>query len=181
MLKYSVKLVKHLISRGLSPELYHYHTCYSTNKITFLLTSLSGSIVGYQHYRPLIAEKKKKNNPKTGRYFTYLPGETIGVFGYAQINPLLQDLYIVEGLFKAGNLHRLGFNSIAVLTATPSPKMYNAQFKILSQKYNLIGIGDPDPAGEKLVKFVGRGMTSPADIDEMSDAAILEFINEIKK
>lgn len=169
-----MKLIEHLRSRGINPKLYRLSKCYSTNKITFLLYNLSGQIVGYQHYRPLIEEKGVKNNPKLGRYFTKLPKATIGVFGLELLNPKDKRLFVVEGVFKAGVLHRLGYNAIAVLGANPVP--LRGWFKAMRGQWKLIAIGDADKAGKELVKIVGEGFQSPKDLDEMTDEEIRRLI-----
>jgi DNA primase len=142
--------------------------------ITFLLFNYNGGIVGYQQYRPDQASKQKKNDPKTGRYFTYLPKDTDGVFGLDVLDHTDRTIYIVEGVFKAAVLHRLGFNALAVLTSTP--KRLKPWFRILRQTWNLVAIGDNDDAGRKLVNIVKRGFQSPQDLDEMSDEEILELL-----
>lgn len=171
-----MKLKQHLRERGMNPDLYHVSYGYSANKITFFLYNLSGQIVGYQHYRPDAGKKKQKNDPKFGRYYTYCPKQTIAVFGLDVLDKSKGTLYITEGVFKAAVLHRLGFNAIAVLTSTPKPM--KPWFRILKRSYRLVAIGDNDDAGRKLVNTVGKGFQSPLDLDEMTDEAILEMLNE---
>jgi hypothetical protein len=173
-----MKLVKHLKQRGMNPSLYRYFKSYSACKITFLLYNLSGQIVGYQHYRPKAKDKGVKNNPKLGRYYTYLPKGTIGVFGLECLDSSDRTIFIVEGIFKAAVLHRLGFNAIAVLTANPKP--LGAFFRALRGRYSVIAIGDADKAGSELVRIVGKGVCSPLDLDEMTDSEIKELIKHLK-
>lgn len=167
-------LREHLIQRGMNPDLYP--ICYDEDEkvITFWLHNGVGDIVGYQQYRPSVEEKKKKNDPKSGRYFTYLKQDKDGVFGWDVVNRDDRTIYIVEGVFKAAVLHRLGFNAIAVLTSTP--KRLKPWFRILRQTWNLVAIGDNDDAGRKLVNIVGKGLQSPVDLDEMLDEDILELL-----
>jgi len=164
----------HLISRGMDPSRYPISYDPEEGIITFLLFNYNGGIVGYQQYRPDQASKQKKNDPKTGRYFTYLPKDTDGVFGLDVLDHTDRTIYIVEGVFKAAVLHRLGFNALAVLTSTP--KRLKPWFRILRQTWNLVAIGDNDDAGRKLVNIVKRGFQSPQDLDEMSDEEILELL-----
>ena len=166
--------LEHLISRGMDPSRYPVFYDPEEGIITFLLFNGMGDLVGYQQYRPDQPSKQKKNDPKTGRYFTYLPKDTDGVFGLDVLNHTDRTIYVVEGVFKAAVLHRLGFNAIAVLTSTP--KRLKPWFRILRQTWNLIAIGDPDDAGKKLVNTVGRGFQSPLDLDEMSDEGIFELL-----
>lgn len=169
-----MKLIEHLKERGMNPKLYKFSRSYSAATITFFLYNLSGQLVGYQQYRPKVLDKKI-NNIKLGRYYTYLPREVDGGFGLEQLNPSKRTIYVTEGVFKAAVLHRLGFNAIAVLTATP--KRLKPWFRIMRQTWTLIAIGNNDKAGKKLVNTVGNGFQSPLDLDEMTDAAILELLN----
>ena len=166
----------HLISRGMDPSRYPIAYDPEEGIITFLLFNYNGGLVGYQQYRPDKPSKQKKNDPKTGRYFTYLPKDTDGVFGLDVLDHTDRTIYIVEGIFKAAVLHRLGFNSIAVLTSTP--KRLKPWFRILRQTWNLVAIGDNDDAGRKLVNIVGKGFQSPADLDEMTDEEIFSLLED---
>ena len=163
-------LQKHLIERGM--DITKYPIAYDPDEgiITFFLFNGTGQLVGYQQYRPSQPSKQKKNDPKSGRYYTYLPKETDGVFGLDVLDPTDRTIYIVEGVFKAAVLHRLGYNAIAVLTS--HPKRLRPWFKILRQTWNLVAIGDNDEAGRKLVNIVKQGFQSPTDLDEMSDEDI---------
>lgn len=169
-----MKLKKHLQERGMNPDLYKVSYSYSASKITFYLYNLTGQIVGYQIYRPLAKQKKIRNDPRYGKYYTYCPKQTIAVFGLECLDNSKRDLYIVEGIFKAAVLHRLGYNAIAVLTSTPKPM--KPWFRILRKTYNLIAIGDNDDAGRKLVNLVGNGFQSPVDLDEMAEEDILKLL-----
>lgn len=178
-------LDKHLRERGMNPDLYT-NVIYDHEEevVTFFLHNFLGHIVGYQTYRPNESNKKAKNDPKNGRYYTYLPGKSYvgesadpkkvdidGVWGVEAIDKDRLTMFVVEGVFKAAVLHRLGFNAVATLTATP--KRLKPLFSIMKVMYNVVAIGDPDAAGKKLVNIVGNGFTSPLDLDEMSDEDIL--------
>ena len=166
-------LVDHLKSRGMKPDLYSATFDEEERIATFYLFNMSGHIVGYQQYRP-DADKKQKNDPKDGRYFTYLPKDTDGVFGLDLLNHEDRTIYVTEGIFKAAVLHRLGYNAIAVLTSTP--KRLKPWFRIMKATWNLVAIGDPDDAGRKLVNMVKSGFQSPFDLDEMSDEDIKSLL-----
>lgn len=166
-------LKEHLRSRKMNPDLYNVNYDSVDGVITFYLYNGIGHLVGYQQYRP-DQTAKKSNDPKDSRYYTYLPSGVDGVFGLETLDINKKDIYIVEGVFKAGTLHRLGFNAIAVLTN--SPKRLKPWFRILKANFNLIAIGDPDAAGQKLVNTVKAGYLSPLDLDEMQDQDILDLI-----
>lgn len=171
-----MKLVTHLKSRGMNPSLYRISISYSASAVTFYLYDLSGRICGYQTYRPNKTEKKA-NHPKMSRYYTYLPKGKDGYFGLELLDKTKDTIYIVEGIFKAAMLHRLGFNSVAVLSN--HPKRSKSWFRILRRQYKLIGIGDNDKAGQMLVNSVGKGILSPLDLDEMADEDIIKMLEGI--
>ena len=170
-------MLTHLQSRGMDTSLYQFGFDDEERKATFLLYNLSGQLVGYQRYSPDL-NKKKNNDPKDCRYYTYIPREVDGVFGLDLLNPSERTIYIVEGIFKAATLHRLGFNAVAVLTSTP--KRLKPWFRIMKATWNLIGIGDNDPAGERLVRMVGGGFTSPKDLDEMTDEEVYKLLGAVR-
>lgn len=165
-------LKDHLLERNMDPSLYRVNYDTENGVITFFLYNLSGQLVGYQKYNPS-ATKQKNNHPTECRYYTYLPKHTDGVFGLDILNKSVRDIYVVEGIFKAATLHRLGYNSIAVLGN--SPKRLKPWFKIMRQTWNLIGIGDSDKGGKLLVNAVGKGFQTEKDLDELSDF----YINSI--
>ena len=167
-------LKSHLRDRGMEPNLYgsiHYDSV--AWLVTFYLHNGAGEVVGYQQYNPR-EQSKKLNDPALSRYFTYLPKGKSGVFGVEQLDKTKRTIYIVEGIFKAGVLHRLGFNALAVLS--DSPKQLKSYFRILKATHDLVAIGDPDAAGERLVRIVKKGFTSPLDLDEMKDSEVLELL-----
>jgi hypothetical protein len=152
----------------MTPELYKLSV--SEDSVTFFLYN-GDKLTGFHQYRPN-GTKEKSNDPREGRYFTYLPKETTGLFGLEQ--DFGGPLYIVEGIFKAAKLHSLGYSAVAVLGATP--KRLKGLFKIWRQTRPVIAIGDNDSAGAQLVQLVGRGTQSPKDLDEMTDEEVRECL-----
>lgn len=136
----------------------------SNELLTVYLHNLSGQLVGYQQYNPL-SNDKRTVNPKEARYFTYVTKGQTGIWGLENLDPHKRICFVVEGIFKASILHLLGYNAIALLTSSPSKSMLNQMF---AMPYLFIGLGDPDKAGEKLVRSIKRGFTTPVDADEMS-------------
>lgn len=168
-----IKKKEHLRERGMTPEFYTATYSDEDGSVTFNLYNGAGKWVGYQTYKQG-KSSKKNNDPRESRYYTYLPSGVDGVFGWECVDYSKTDLYIVEGIFKAAKLHTLGFNAIAVLSN--HPKRLKPWFKILKARFNLIGIGDNDPAGQKLVNLVGKGFCSPVDLDEMNDDEVLRLL-----
>ena len=159
----------------MDPSLYDISYNYHKSEITFALLNGMRTQTGFQIYRPLQPNKRLCNDPISGRYFTYLPHRTMGVFGIETLNAAKKELFIVEGIFKAATLHRLGYNAVAVLSN--APKQLVSWFKIMRSMYDVVAIGDNDSAGQTLVKVVGRGYCSTKDIDEMLDEEVINMIN----
>lgn len=165
-------LSKHLQSRWFNPALYQHKVLDEDNQIlTVYLHNLSGQLVGYQQYNPN-QTSKRTNDPKDARYFTYVtPGYT-GVWGLELLDPDMPYCFVVEGIFKASMLHVLGFNAIAILTSSPSKSLLNWLY---AMPYTFIAIGDPDEAGERLIRKVGKGAVSVKDLDELEPSYVRKF------
>jgi len=92
--------------------------------VTFVLWNLSGEAVGYQRYNPL-ADKEKKNDPREGRYYTYLTGDKknkrMGMWGLESLSYRKDILVIVEGVFDAVRLHNLNIPCVALLSSSYKP------------------------------------------------------------
>lgn len=167
------RLEQHLISRGMVPSLYGPSLDEENRVATFYLYNLTGQIAGYQQYRPE-GTKANNNDPRDGKYFTRAGFQKNVVFGLEFLNPDDPRMFVTEGIFKAAVLHRLGYNAIAVLGGTPKP--LRPWFFAMEGNFRMIGIGDPDATGQKLVNIVGKGFTSPVDLDEMTDYDIEEML-----
>ncbi len=166
----------HLESRGVDLSLYSsIYTSDEPTRACFLLYNLSGQIDGVHKYNPF-GTKKKNVDDGSAKYITFATAGKgrMPVFGIDLLDPGKPDLIVTEGVFKSANLHRLGYNSVAVLTS--DPKYLRSLFFILSYQYNLFAIGDNDKGGLQLIRTVGRGFCSPADIDEMDDQAVHDMI-----
>ena len=182
-------LKQHLHDRGMNPDLYRVMYDDEEGVCTFLLHNWVGHLVGFQQYRPGVDNKKKKNDPKDGRYYSYLPSaknvknsadprgvEVDGFWGLEAYDPNKVVLFVVEGVFKAAVLHRLGFNAIAVLSGTP--KRLRNLFALMKTRHHVVALGDNDAAGKKLVDLVGVGFKTPVDVDEMNEEDLLKLLEE---
>lgn len=162
-------MLEHLRARGMNPELYPY-LGFENGVARFPLFNFGHKMTGYIQYRPG-ADKKLQNAPE-GRYWTYISKNEIGVFGL-ESEKFSETIYLVSGLFKAATLHRLGYTAYHV--SSVSPRVLKPQLKLLNRPY--VAIGDNDDEGRQFARRYG-GFTSLVDVDEMSDKAILEMINE---
>lgn len=168
-----MNLVRHLLTRNYDPTRYVNQVLDLENSVlTVYLTNLSGQFSGFQQYRPLVKEKRV-NHPSQARYFTYSQRGVNACWGLETLDPLKEDLYIVEGIFKASALHMLGYNALALLTANPKPM----KSWLHTLNHNLIGIGDNDKAGKGMVKIAGKGFQSELDLDEYTLSELDLIIN----
>lgn len=169
---------KHVTSRNVNP--WHYtsvHVHEPECVTTFMLYNLSGQCVGYQEYRYKSHDKSSKVPREQARYYTYvMPGQT-AMWGLECLNPKRKQLFVVEGTFKAGSLHKLGLNAVAILTSRPSQDCINT---LRSLPYDLYAIGDNDPSGEALVKAIGRGVVAPKDLDEMTTSEVIQLTRNLR-
>jgi hypothetical protein len=167
----------HLISRGMDVDRYQVILDEDEYIATFLLFNASGQFTGYQRYNPRSTDKKA-NDPETGRYYTYTPRGVDAILGLETLRfSGGTPLFVVEGAFKQATLCRLGYDSIAVLTS--DPKRMRPLFRILRSTRPVVGIGDADPAGARLVRRVGAGACSPRDLDEMADEEVHAFVDDL--
>lgn len=164
-------LLKHLLSRNYDPSRYVNQSLdFDASILTVYLHNLAGQFVGFQRYNPAVTNKKT-NNASDGRYYTICQRGVTSVWGLETLNPDKEDLYIVEGVFKASALHMLGYNALAMLSSNPKP----AHSWLHTLPYRIIGIGDNDKAGKGMVKIAGRGFQSELDLDEYT----LEELDEL--
>lgn len=154
-------MVKHLLSRNYDPSRYMNQVIDFENEIlTVYLNNLSGEFVGFQQYNPNVTAKKV-NNAKEGRYFTYSQRGVNACWGLETLDYAKNDLYLVEGVFKASSLHMLGCNALALLTSHPKPM----KSWLHTLPFNLIGIGDNDKAGRGMMAIARKGFQMD-DLDE---------------
>ncbi|EPJ6996807.1 toprim domain-containing protein [Acinetobacter baumannii] len=162
----------HLRSRYFDVGLYKNIVLDEENQLlTVYLHNLSGQLIGYQQYNPN-SEDKSGKDPVNTRYSTYRMAGQNAVWGLECLKPENPELFIVEGIFKASALHIMGYNAIAILSSSPNESLMNWLYSL---PYQLIAIGDPDPAGERLVRKIGHGATSPKDLDDMSAFELVCF------
>lgn len=166
-----MNLIKHLLTRHYDPSRYTNQVLdVDNNVLTVYLTNLAGQFAGFQQYRPEV-EFKRLNLPSEARYFTYSQRGVNACWGLEVLDRTKEDLYLVEGIFKASALHMLGHNALALLTANPKPM----KSWLHTLPYNLIGIGDGDQAGQWMPKIARQGFQSDLDLDEYS----LEELNKL--
>lgn len=160
--------LQHLRDRGMVPEFYSMGV--GDGVVCFYLFDFMGKPVGYQQYLPFGPRNSK--NVREARYFTYLPKATNGYFGLESLS-FDGPVFLVEGVFKAATLHRLGYAAVSLMGS--ETKHHRNQLAFLRRK--LIAVGDNDPAGQKFARSLG-GFVSPRDLDEMTDDEVKELLRD---
>lgn len=141
----------------------------------FYLYNLSGSIIGYQQYRP-DADKMKDNHPKEGRYFTYRKQPTLAVWGVESLHLTPHVVFLTEGVFDAARLTERGYSALAVLTDNPTKDLRN-WLSMLNRK--VVAVCDNDKAGRRLAKFGDVAVfTEDKDLGEADDDYVTRLLNE---
>lgn len=168
-------LLDHLKCRHMDVALHHPLVSDEEQLATFYLWNLSGQLVGYQQYRPN-GDKKKFNNPKEGRYFTYKKQQTVTVWGVESLHLSPKVLFVTEGIFDAVRLTKRGFSAVAVLSNNP-PNDYRNWFMSLSRK--VIAVCDSDEAGKRLAKFGNVAFfTKEKDLGDSTEEEVTYLIEK---
>ena len=167
---------QHLIGRHIDFDLHHPFIDEDERVAIFLLTNLSGQLIGYQQYRP-DADKLQHNHPKEGRYFTYKPKDanTLAVWGVESLHLSPGLLFVTEGVFDAARITEKGYSAVAVLTNNPSPQVRTWLRTLVAHK---VAICDPGPTGAKLARCGDTAITmSDTDLGAASEERVLEIIS----
>lgn len=175
-----MKITTHLKKRHLDPK--DYQSIYiseETGKAYFFLYSLSGQIVGFQCYTPSAPKRDHKLLDQERRYYTYLTKEKTGhvkltAFGLERLTDKKKPIFLVEGIFDACRLHKLGLQSLALLGSSIG---YLKPF-LTALGYELIPVCEGDEAGQKLATLSTHGKTiylsQDMDLGDMEETDIKE-------
>lgn len=181
---------KHLEDRGIAPYDPKYPVYMDTKGdiAYFPLFNLSGKFVGYQRYNPkgIKGKESYKVDKEQKKYYTYVTRENpekniphIALYGLHTLDKRSY-LFIVEGIFDAAKLIKMGEPVVAVLAN--HPKQLKNFFFALQKK--IIAIEDRDEAGGKLKSLADKSFTVPEpykDLGDMPQKEVVEFIKSIKK
>lgn len=171
-----MNLREHLLERHLDPSAYSVFLDDEEGMATFLLFDLSGRVVGYQQYRPN-APKMLKNDPREGRYYTYVTGKKeerqIALWGFESWDFSPGLLFLTEGIFDAVRLHNLGLTALATLSN--DPKFIRPW--LVSVRRHVVSVCDEGPSGVKLAKFGHESLVCSAakDLGDMTDSEVREM------
>lgn len=169
-------LTDHLKSRHMNLELHRPALDHVEGVATFLLWNLSHKMVGYQIYRPG-ADKKKNNDPKDGRYYTYRIKGTLSVWGVESLHAFVESpvVFLAEGIFDACRMTNRGYPALAVLSNNSGHDLSN-WLSCLPNK-RVVAVCDNNDAGRKLAKFGDYVETTPSAVDlGDSDESYVDYL-----
>ena len=168
-------LLQHLKDRHVDLQLHRPIIDETESVCTFLIWNLSGQLTGFQQYRPG-APKTCRNDPRSGRYYTYHHKNRISIWGTESLHLTPGVLFVTEGIFDAAHLTKLDVSAVAVLSNNPSGDVYNL---LHSLGRRIVAVCDNDPAGRKLAKFGHHAVfTKEKDLGESTDDAVQQIINQ---
>lgn len=168
-----MNLTQHLLDRHVDLNLHRPVLDEVEGVVTFYLWTLSGTLCGYQQYRPE-ANKTKANHPKEGRYYTLRGLPTVGVFGVESLHLTPHVVFVTEGVFDACRLTELGVSALAVLSNNPSKDVANF-LACLGRK--VVTVCDNDAAGRKLAKFGHEAVfTEDHDLGDSTDEYVKALV-----
>ena len=168
-------ILEHLKGRHVDLNLHRPWIDEDERVAVFYLYNLSGSIIGYQQYRP-DADKMKDNHPKEGRYFTYRKQPTLAVWGVESLHLTPHVVFLTEGVFDAARLTERGYSALAALTNNPTKDLRN-WLSMLNRK--VVAVCDNDAAGRRLAKFGDVAVfTEDKDLGEADDEYVTRLLNE---
>lgn len=132
------------------------------NKASFLLYGMTGKLVGYQRYNPY-GENDKSNNGE-GKYYTY--SSEYAPWGVESLQTG-RPLALVEGVFDACVLHKLGFSALAMFSHSPAKWYANYINKVLRYRHPYtLHLKDGDGLGK--VRGADKVLTCPKGEDPSS-------------
>jgi len=180
---------KHLEDRGYPTEKPGYFPVWldeNENVAYFPLYNLSGRLVGYQRYNPTGVKGKDsyKELDENKKYYTYVIRENtdrnvpyIAMFGLHTLKRHKNYIFVVEGIFDAVKIMKLGEPVIAVLANKPKPLR---NFFFCLQKIT-IGILDAGETNNPVCDICFSVPNSYKDVGEMPQEKVNEFIEKILK
>jgi hypothetical protein len=169
-------VLQNLKERHLNLSLHRPIISEKENTATFILYTLTGSLVGYHQYRPN-APKTKNNCPKNSRYYTYKKQATHAVFGLESLSISNGVLYLTEGIFDCARLTYNNKSAIAALCNSPTKDFKNF---LMCLSRPVVAVCDSDHAGSKLSKFADYVEVAPKgnDLGSSPDSYVHYLLNK---
>ena len=169
---------EHLLSRNYNPDLYKNQSIDDNNNLLSVhIYNLEDMMVGFQTYNPL---GSKATFPRdAAKYNTYCMKGEKAFWGLETLDSSKSTLFIVEGLFKASALHKIGYNALSIFGSNAS----HLTDLLHSLNFELVAVGDNDEGGETLVKSVekmgGFGFMLEKDVDEYTSTELIDILTEL--
>lgn len=138
-------VLQHLNDRHMNMELHRPVVDEVGGVATFFLWNLSGQLVGYQQYRP--NGDKKSVSRDTAKYFTYVTGASVSVWGVESLHLTPNVVFVCEGVFDACRLTKRGVSAVAVLSNDPS---HSVRQWLKGLGRTVVVVADNDGAGRRL-------------------------------
>jgi len=154
-------LLQHLKNRHVDLDLHKVYIDEKEYIATFPLINFMGKMVGYHQYRP-DKDKIPRNNPKEGRYFTYIPKGELAPWGIESWD-LSNVLFLTEGVFDAARFTDRGYSAIA--TFSYNPKNMKDLLLFYRSTRPVISICDSGTDGIKLAKYGHEYHVMPNEFD----------------
>lgn len=175
-----VNIRQHLLNRDVNFDEDCVYINEKLNTATFLLWNLSKQLIGYQHYNPGGPKGKRANTKDVDvrdlKYQSRITkiGTTpmLAVYGLETYDPKSEYLFVVEGIFDAIKLHRLGLPAIAVIANDPIH--LREWLSTLPQKIIVISDRDENEAGNKLLSYGDLSYTVPAPFGDLGDMELVD-------
>lgn len=167
---------EHLKTRGLKP--WHKVWIDKTGELcTFPLWGWENRLIGYQRYNWKGDKKPRSNRLIDARYFTHISSayHNEAVYGWNNLYGY-GTVFITEGIWDSISIGNVWFDSLAILTATPSKEL----IRWLRCRINrpIVAVCDNDDAGKSLAKMGDVAITIPCgkDANEMSPENLRDFL-----
>lgn len=174
-------MLEHLQSRHMNPQRYTTYVDDEDRVASWLLYNLSGNLVGFHQYRP-DSDKSCRNDPKDGRYYTYVGGHKkdrrLTMWGLETLTDRDNYLFVTEGVFDACRFHNYGYAAVA--TMSNDPKHLSPQFRLFTD-ITTVAVCDGDSAGRKLAKLCDVSYTVPdgKDCGDLTEKEFYNFLEDI--
>lgn len=171
-----------VFERHLNPSIHRVWIDEDERIAAFPLLDLSYRMVGYQIYRP-DADKKRMNDPREGRYYTYRNKDTISLWGLESWH-FSNALFVTEGIFDAARLTALGYSAVAIASNDPS-KETRKYFRMIRNFRPVIVVSDDDENGsgrklEKLGHF-SLHVKGAKDLGDATDDQVFEMLERARE
>lgn len=165
----------HLATRAMTPRIAKIWM--DSDRATFPLVDMLGDIRGFQEYVP--TGKKKIHVRGEAKYWTYAQAGYSPFWAPLEFFEWVKETgycFVQEGIFSAAPLVAMGFPAVAILSDSNSQLIRNLHIAGVKT----VTLADGDPAGQKILRKVHRGIALP-DAFDVGDIWEQKGLYEVKK